>query len=237
VPRNGKAFAVSWSFVSQFRLSADTVRWKDRDRSPMVTPLKFVGDDKALVQALRAGHPGAAAAFYDQHAPHVHRTLRAVLGADADLPDLLQEVFIRAIEAIADLDDLDRLKSWLTTIAVYTARAHIRRRTRRKWLRAFAPEEPLTQEPQPGCSEARLALRRVYQILDELPLGERMAFTMRFVEGLTLTDAAEACQTSLATLKRRLSRAEKRFAEAVQNEPLLAEQLKEGTRWTARKQS
>jgi hypothetical protein len=31
----------------------------------MVTPLTFVGDRLALVQALRTGHPGAAAAFYD----------------------------------------------------------------------------------------------------------------------------------------------------------------------------
>lgn len=203
----------------------------------MVTPLKFVGDEKALVQALRAGHPGAAAAFYDQHAPHVHRTLRSALGADADVPDLLQEVFIRAIEAINDLDDLERLKSWLTTIAVFTARAHIRRRTRRKWLRAFSPEQPLVSQPEPGCSEARLALRRTYQILDTLPVNERMAFVTRFVEGMTLVDAAEACHVSLATLKRRLGRAEKHFVEAVREEPSLAEWLKEGTRWNVRKQS
>src|SRR4051812_17677171 len=100
----------------------------------MVTPLTFVGDDDALIQALRAGHPGAAAVFYDRHAAHVHRTLQSTLGADADLPDLLQEVFIRAIDRIGDLDDRDRVRSWLTTIAVFAARAHIRRRGRRKWL-------------------------------------------------------------------------------------------------------
>ena len=33
----------------------------------MVTPLTFVGDDTALVEALRAGHPGAPAALYDRY--------------------------------------------------------------------------------------------------------------------------------------------------------------------------
>src|SRR6478752_7421955 len=99
----------------------------------MATPLKFVGDDHALVQALRAGHPGAAAAFYDRQAARVRRALRSVLGADADVPDLLQEVFIRAIDRIGELEDFSRVRSWLTTIAIFTTRAHIRRAARRSW--------------------------------------------------------------------------------------------------------
>src|SRR5262245_32362524 len=70
--------------------------------SSMVTPLKFVGDDRALVEALRGGHPGAVAVLYERHAPAVHRALRSALGPDADLPDLLQEVFLRALDNIAD---------------------------------------------------------------------------------------------------------------------------------------
>ena len=83
----------------------------------MLTPLKFVGDDAALVQALRAGHPGAAAVFYDNHAARVRMTLRSTLGPDDDIPDLLQEVFIRALDQIGTLREVDRLASWLTTIA------------------------------------------------------------------------------------------------------------------------
>jgi RNA polymerase sigma-70 factor (ECF subfamily) len=202
----------------------------------MVTPLKFVGDERALVQALRARHPGAVAAFYDQHAAHVHRTLRSALGADADLPDLLQEVFIRAVDGIGELDDLTRLRSWLTTIAVFTARAHIRRRARRRWLGLFSPQRTDASEQEPPCSDARFALREIYQLLDQLPSNERLAFALRIIDGMTLPDAAEACNVSLATFKRRLARAEKAFVDAARKRPKLAVWLERGTRWNLLKQ-
>jgi RNA polymerase sigma-70 factor (ECF subfamily) len=207
-----------------------------RAHSPLVTPLKFVGDERALMQALQAGHPGAVAAFYDQHAAHVHRTLRSALGADADLPDLLQEVFIRAVDGIGELDDTGRVRSWLTTIAVFTARAHIRRRARRQWLSVFSPQRTESSEQEPPCSDARFALREVYQLLDQMPSNERTAFALRIVDGMTLPDAAEACRVSLATFKRRLTRAEKAFVEAARNRPKLASWLERGARWSMRKQ-
>jgi RNA polymerase sigma-70 factor, ECF subfamily len=203
----------------------------------MVTPLTFIGGDEALIQALRAGHPGAAAVFYDQHATHVHRTLESTLGSDADIPDLLQDIFIRAIDRIGELEDLTRVRSWLTTIAIFTARAHIRRRARRKWLSLFSPDRASSRRQEPPSSEARFALRETYELLDYLPANERIAFVLRIIEGMTLPAAAEACRVSLATFKRRLSRAEKKFLEGARTRPSLAHWLEEGTRWSLRKQS
>lgn len=202
----------------------------------MVTPLKFVGDAQALVVALRAGHPGAVAAFYDEHATHVQRTLRSTLGVDPDLPDLLQEVFIRAINGIADLEDVARMRGWLTSIAVFTARAHLRRRARRNWLGLFSPERTRPEEQEPPCSDARAALRLTYQLLDRLPIDDRMAFVLRIIDGLTLPEAAEACRVSLSTFKRRLNRAEKAFVAEARQRPILEQWLERGTRWNLQKQ-
>jgi RNA polymerase sigma-70 factor, ECF subfamily len=203
----------------------------------MLTPLTFVGDKHALLQALRAGHPGAAAAFYDQHAAHVSRTLRSVLGADEEIPDLLQEVFIRAIDGIGKVREIDRIGGWLTTIAIFVARAQIRRRARRSWLRTFSPERTDPHHEEQPSSEARAALREVYTVLGQIPIDERMAFALRYVEGMTLPGAAEVCETSLATFKRRLSRAEERFLAAASKRPTLEYWLKEGTRWNFQKKS
>jgi RNA polymerase sigma-70 factor (ECF subfamily) len=62
-----------------------------------------------------------------------------------------------------------------------------------------------------------------------------MAFVLRHVHGTTLVEAAEACETSLATIKRRLARAEVLFLESVRQRPGLAHWLEEGTRWTEHK--
>jgi RNA polymerase sigma-70 factor, ECF subfamily len=220
--------------VSRFHVPAYTSRVNTVNGSTfwMVTPLTFVGGDDALIEALRAGHPGAVAVFYDNHSAHVMRTLESTLGADADLPDLLQEVFIRAIDRIGDLEDITRVNGWLTTIAVFTARAHIRRRARRKWLSLFSPERASSRQQEPPSSDARQALRQIYELMDRLPANERLAFVLRIIEGMTLPDAAEACQVSLATFKRRLSRAEKKFLEEARQRPGLVYWLEEGTRWS-----
>jgi RNA polymerase sigma-70 factor (ECF subfamily) len=202
----------------------------------MVSPLTFVGDEDALIEALKSRHPGAVALFYDRHAPHVLRVLRAALGTDDEIPDLLQEVFIRALDRIGELEDRERVRSWLTTVGVFVARAHIRRRVRRRWLRIFSPERTSLQHVEPPSSDARFALDEIYSVLDQLPVNDRMAFVLRFIDGMTLSDAAEACRTSLATFKRRLSRAEAKFLEAAKQRPLLAPWLKDGTRWNHRKQ-
>ena len=184
---------------------------------------------------MRDGHPGAAAAFYDRHAAHVHRTLRSVLGADDDIPDMLQEVFLRALNRIDKLRDFDRVQGWLGTIAIFVARAHIRTRARRSWLRVFSPERTQPSHLDPPSSEARRALREIYAVLDSIPVDERLVFALRYIEGMTLPNGAMACGTSLATLKRRLARAEKRFLAAARQRPELERWLQEGTRWSLEK--
>jgi RNA polymerase sigma-70 factor (ECF subfamily) len=206
-----------------------------QDWIALLTPLTFVGDDAALVEALRAGHPGAAAVFYDRYAEHVRLTLRSILGPDEEIPDLLQEVFIRALDRIGKLREVDRLGGWLATMAVYVARAQIQIRSRRRWLRIFSPERTRPVQLEQPSSDARRALREVHAVLDRMPIDERTAFVLRHLNRTPLLEAAEVCGISLATFKRRLSRAEERFREAVLRRPEFAQWLDEGTRWTEKK--
>jgi RNA polymerase sigma-70 factor, ECF subfamily len=201
----------------------------------LVSLLTFVGDDAALVEALRAEHPGAAAALYDRYAAPVRLTLRSILGPDDDTPDLLQEVFIRALDRIGSLRDVERLGVWLSTIAVFVARGQIRLRSRRRGLSLFSPERTQSREVEQPSTDARRALREVYSVLDEMAVDQRLAFVLRHLHGLTLPEAAEACETSLATLKRRLARAEECFLEAVRKRPALTLWLEEGTRWNQKR--
>jgi RNA polymerase sigma-70 factor (ECF subfamily) len=197
-----------------------------------VQPIRFQGDDRALLEALRAGHPGAAAALYDRFAPSVQRTLERTIGPDADVPDLLQEVFVTAFAEVRRLSDPDKLGAWLASIAVFTARACIRRRARRRWLAKLAlGPEPAEPRADPADS-AREALRQCYDVLGTLPTDERIAFALRIIDGRPLQEAANAARTSLATFKRRLARAEARFVAEAERRPALAEWMDGGTRWS-----
>ena len=193
----------------------------------------FAGTDAELVGGLRRGDLGRAAALYDRHADHVHRVLYRTLGVDGDLPDLHHDAFVRALASIHRLEDPGALKGWATMIAVHVARSAIARRRRRSWL-WFLPGEELPEVDSGAASgEVLDALRATYAALDRLPVDERIAFALRFVDGMELTEVAAACGTSLATIKRRLARAGARFEAEARRRPVLQPWLEGGTRWSS----
>lgn len=192
------------------------------------------GDDASLVRALKGRHPGAAKALYDRYAPYVQQVLATVLGPDEELPEVLHEVFVRAFGKVDSIRDGRLLKSWITTVAVYTARGVIRRRTRKHWLTFLAPEELPDTSSTAETTEVGAALRCVYEVLDRLPADERIAFPLRYIEGFELTEVAKACGVSLATIKRRLSASRERFTSLAQGQSLLKEWLEQGRNRSAK---
>jgi RNA polymerase sigma-70 factor (ECF subfamily) len=161
----------------------------------------------------------------------VHRVLYRILGFDRDLRDLHHDVFVRALSSLHNLDDPSALKGWLTVIAVHVAHTSITRRRRRSWL-WFMPSDELPEVASSSASgEVLDALRATYAVLDTLPADERIAFALRFIDGMELTEVAAACDTSLATIKRRLARAGERFEAGARKQPVLETWIEGGTRW------
>jgi RNA polymerase sigma-70 factor (ECF subfamily) len=195
--------------------------------------IAFIGDDASLVAALRSRHPAAVAAFHDRYATHMLRILVRILGQDSDLEDVHHEVFTRALSSIDSLRDPARLTPWMVKVAVFTARSCLQRRQRGRWLRFFAPadlaEADLAQYEQDWSSKAELRL--TYELLDRLPAEERIAFALRFIDGMELAELADVCNVSLATAKRRLQRAENRFLALVRGQPRLRHWIEKGGRW------
>jgi RNA polymerase sigma-70 factor (ECF subfamily) len=209
--------------------SADVHSGSDRD----ARGIAFIGDDAALVAALRSGHPAALAAFHDRYATHMLRILVRVLGQDRDLEDVLHEVFVRALSSLHSLRDPGCLTPWMVKVAVLTARTCLQRRQRGKWLRFFEPTElaeaDLASYEQDWSSKDELRL--TYELLDRLPAEERIVFALRFIAEMELAELAEACNVSLATAKRRLKRAETRFLALVRGQPRLRHWIEKGSRW------
>ncbi len=193
-----------------------------------VVPFPIPDSDAGLVAALRSGRLDAAATLFARHGRLVQRILARVLGPDPDLADLLHDVFVEALASLERLDDPRNLRTWLTSIAVFTARGHIRRRKRRRILMYL----PLYQLPEPGVTsrveEWSEPLASTYRVLERLGEDERILIALRYVEGLELTEVAAAVGVSLATVKRRLSRAQTRFFKLARGEPALVEWMKEG---------
>lgn len=212
----------------------------DRNRNPappspgVVRSLPSVRDDQALVKGLRAGEMWARAALFDRYAPDVERILRRILGYEihTDIADLVHDTFVQALASFETIRDAAALRGWMQSIAAHTAYRTIRSRKVRRWLRFWEPSEIPEVPVSDVDPDVREAYRRTYQVLDRLPADERVAFVLRYVEGMDLGQLAETCQVSLSTIKRRLVRAEKRFMRAAERDEVLRSWLEEGGRWT-----
>jgi RNA polymerase sigma-70 factor (ECF subfamily) len=191
-------------------------------------PVLGLCDGPELVAALGAGKPAAVAILFDRYAPRVQRILARVLGADSELADLLHEVFLRALESVGRIDEPGRIEAWLAGIAVHAAREAIRRRTRQRWLSRLGLGE--RHAPRRTPPAARPSRRPT-------PSSRRCPPTSgspsRCVRGRHGADAGrEACAVSLATIKRRLAKAERRFVALARRQPALEPWLAGGGRWS-----
>lgn len=197
------------------------------------TPLPFTGTDQALVDALRRGHPGAAASLFSSFERRVTRVVARLIGRDDDVPDLVHDVFVAALENVDKLRDASALGSWLEGTALMITRAHLRRRSRRRWLAVLhlgSSSERSARSPDPDASAA---VRAFYRVLDQFPADDRVAFVERFLCARPIAEIAAFTGASVRTVHRRIVRAERRFSEAARNEPALADWLAQSTTFGA----
>jgi RNA polymerase sigma-70 factor (ECF subfamily) len=180
--------------------------------------------EQELVTGLCERRPCAARALYDQYSAVVRQVLIRTIGSSQDVDDLVQETLITVIERAPALKKALSLRSFVIGVAINLARNEIRKRK----LRRFVGLDEAIDVPLVAPHDAALAqgARHLYDALDRLELNARMAFVLRHVQGCDLAETAAACGCSIATIKRKLGRAEARFAAIVKADPVLRELLR-----------
>jgi RNA polymerase sigma-70 factor (ECF subfamily) len=211
-----------------------------RPANPSLSPpaevraLPVQRSDADLVDALRAGDAWARVMLLDRFGVLVERLARRILGHEGhiDIADVVHDTFVAAFGSVHTLRSPEALVSWMQSVATHTACKAIRRRKARAWLRFVAPEDLPDCAVRPPSEEAVEAHDRTYRILERFSANDRAVFALRFIDGMPLADVAAACGVSLATAKRRLARAERRFLASALGDPVLALWVRKGDRWT-----
>jgi RNA polymerase sigma-70 factor, ECF subfamily len=156
--------------------------------------------------------PGDAApsdfeAIFRQHARYVAAIALRVLGRNDEVDDVVQDVFLAAMKDLAGLRSAGAVKGWLATVTVRHAARRLRRRRLRRLLH-LDRDCGYEDVAAPGASpEQRALLGRVYALLDGLPVADRLAWTLRHLEGEQIDAVAALCGCSPATAKRRIAAA------------------------------
>jgi RNA polymerase sigma-70 factor (ECF subfamily) len=169
-------------------------------------PNERLGDSE-LVEAIARGDVAAVGTVWDRYSDVVRSVIRSNLGFDPAVEDLLQEVFIAFLRRAGELRDRSALRAYLVSVAVRLVLVELRRRRVRRWV-TLSPKGEVPEAPQaPSDLDGALALRGLYRLLEALPPRRRVAFVMRHVQGLEVTEVAALLQISESTVKREVRRA------------------------------
>lgn len=188
---------------------------KNDDRAPRAEGAAQRLDDAELVRRVRDGDRWAFEAIFRRHVDGVLGLATRMLGRTGEADDVAQDTFATAFTRLDRLDAPERLRSWLLGIAVH----RIQRRLRHRRFFAFfeLPADGGLYElaASTASPEVRGELVLIDGILARLPVADRIAWALRYVEGEALGEIAAITGASLATVKRRIAAVEVRMAAVI----------------------
>ncbi len=197
-----------------------------RESPPKVArkPQPGAQTNEHLLSLVRAGDEAAASALHGQFAPLVNKLVWRVLGPDSEHADIVHDAFIRIYRGVGTVREASRLPDWIAQVAVNTVRNELRRRKLRRFIAWEATPEADNPSYSPDLEGLEL-VRRVYQVLEQLPVTERVVLSVRLFEASSIEQIATLCDCSTRTAKRRLQSARLRFERIAGRDPLLRARL------------
>src|SRR6266550_6257620 len=187
-----------------------------------------------LLEAARGGDQDAFGRLVEPHSGELHAHCYRMLGSVHDAEDALQEALLRAWRGLSRFEGRSSLRSWLYTIATNTCLTAIERRPKRVlpidygpatdphvapgepivesvWLEPY-PDETLGLEDGYAAPEASYEQRESVELafvaaLQHLPANQRAVLILREVLGYSAKEAAEALETTTASVNSALQRA------------------------------
>jgi RNA polymerase sigma-70 factor (ECF subfamily) len=153
--------------------------------------------------------------LYRAYAGFVRRAVVRLAGPGADIDDLVQDVFLVALERRESFEGRSASTTWLFGIAVRIVSSARRRARLRRFLRLEAAHEPVDRHTPDRLFEHSEASRIVYRILDGLSEKRRTVFILYELEGLSGEEIATAVACPLKTVWTRLHHARKDFQQGL----------------------
>lgn len=165
-------------------------------------------DDVDLVAAAQRGDRTAFAQLYAQYARMVHGILLSRVPR-IDVEDLVQDVFLQAMQRLPGLRDLHAFGGWLAAIARNRSTDYLRRTPRTSEL----PDTLTAAEDDRGEAAAIMAVIR------SLPDAYRETLTLRLVEGMTGPEIAARTGLTEGSVRVNLHRGMKQLRERLERRP------------------
>jgi RNA polymerase sigma-70 factor, ECF subfamily len=154
------------------------------------------GDDRALIERLRAGDRQAFGDLVKRHRQVIFRLVLKYVANDAEAEDVVQLVFINALRAFAGFRGESSVETWLHRIAVNAA-LNYKRDAKRSRTVSIEDVEIITNALGTGKLAAREVKRKLGAALEQLPPKQRAVVELRLVHEMpfraiaSITDSTE----------------------------------------------
>jgi RNA polymerase sigma-70 factor, ECF subfamily len=211
-------------------------------RSTELAPV--LGDDAALVAAIRSGDEDAFAALVDAYSPILLRVAMTHVPSHAVAEEVVQETWIGVMRGVHRYEGRSPLKSWIIGILRNTAKTRGERERRTVPFSSLTGNEgddgpileperflpsnhtrypghwAIAPTPWPVPEEGLLAgetMEIIEGVIRELPPAQRAVISMRDVEGWPAHEVCEALEVSPGNQRVLLHRARTRVRAALES--------------------
>ncbi|MEZ4825661.1 MAG: RNA polymerase sigma factor [Bacteroidia bacterium] len=176
--------------------------------------------DTELIERARTGDPMAFRHIVEKYEGQIARTVKGMLGEVPEAEDVGQDVFIRFYRSMEHFRGESALGTYLTRIAINLSLNALKQKKRKEMFRFFSngEKEPVLQIPDNGKSpdqdDTRVMVHQALQLLDK---DFRAVLVLRMIEGYSSKETAEILGVPMGTILSRLSRAQKKLKEILEN--------------------
>ena len=197
-------------------MTANDALKSGHDRSPGALYAKMPATlDRDVLLLLAQGDARGFDLAYARYAERIFGFLRRLSGSRAVAEDLFQHTFLRLAEAGPRLGVDSDLRAWLFTVARNACRSHARATRSRSVDARVDVEQALDPQSSGANPESGLLLAELERALASLNEADRELLLLFGVEGLSHGELAEILDLDQVTVRKRVSRARGRLADAL----------------------
>jgi RNA polymerase sigma-70 factor, ECF subfamily len=191
---------------------------EDRGMSEAAATLVQADPDEDIARAIRDGdHHGAVWLAARRHGKAIGRLCMALVGAQAEAEDLLQETLVAAHDAFGDWRGDGTVKAFLFGIARKRCARHVEKRSRRDARLRLVYDRARDADAE-ELLELRRRAERARAALETIRPSEREALLLRYESDLSYREVGAACGIDEAAARKRVSRAIHKLREALRGE-------------------
>lgn len=168
-----------------------------------------------MVSRVAGGDELAYRQFIKQYERLVMHIIIRIIDDPNDREEVVQDVFVRAIDKIGSFGFQSKLSTWVATIA-YRHALNVAKKNK-KWNEMQDLDQVAFKEGAlvPGFEQEDIN-RFVHKAIDQLPLPYRSILTMYHLDGFSYPEIVEMTKMPEGTVKNYLFRARKKLKELLE---------------------